>query len=83
MKYISFNENKLTEEERKINNNKFIEQELINQKKYFDNMFEKIDKNIILDENQRKIIITDEDNVMVIAGAGSGKQQQYVQKLII
>ena len=81
MKYISFNENKLTEEERKINNNKFIEQELINQKKYFDNMFEKIDKNIILDENQRKIIITDEDNVMVIAGAGSGKTTTICAKV--
>lgn len=31
------------------------------------------DKNILLDEEQRKVVLSDEDYTLVIAGAGSGK----------
>ncbi len=71
--YISYKEKKITEEQRKIHNKKYIKTELIKEKEYFDNMFKEVDNNIILDENQRKIILTDERYTMVIAGAGSGK----------
>lgn len=40
---------------------------------YFENMFKKIDKNIKLDQNQINIIESESENLMVIAGAGSGK----------
>lgn len=71
--YISYKEKNITEEERKKHNKNFINQKLIEEQEYFDNMFKGIDDNIILDENQRKIILTDEKYQMVIAGAGSGK----------
>ena len=36
-------------------------------------MFKNVDSNIILDEYQRRAIVTDEDYSLVVAGAGSGK----------
>lgn len=36
-------------------------------------MFNDINKNIILDKSQREAIICDEDNLLVLSGAGSGK----------
>lgn len=71
--YISYKEKNITEEQRKKHNEKYIQKKLIEEKKYFDNMFKQVDKNIMLDENQRRIILTDEKYTMVIAGAGSGK----------
>lgn len=38
------------------------------------------DKNILLDEEQRKVVLSDEDYTLVIAGAGSGKPQLLKQK---
>lgn len=73
LKYISYKENNLTELERIKNNQNFINKKLVEEKQYFDNMFTNVDKNILLDEDQRKIVLTDEDYLMVIAGAGSGK----------
>ena len=81
MEYISYKESKLTEQERKQNNEKYIETEKQNQKHYFENMFKNIDENIKLDEEQIKIILTDEDNQMVIAGAGSGKTTTITAKV--
>ena len=40
---------------------------------YFSNMYNKIDKNIKLDEEQIKAILAEEDYSLVIAGAGTGK----------
>lgn len=71
--YISYKEKNIKESERKQHNKNYIKNKLIEEKEYFDNMYKKIDNNIILDENQRKIILTDEKYTMVIAGAGSGK----------
>ena len=73
MKYISYKENNIEEPERIKKNEQFINQKLIEEKNYFDKMFINIDQNILLDNEQRKIILTDEKYLMVIAGAGSGK----------
>lgn len=54
-------------------NRKYVDNKLIKYKSYFDNMFNDIDKNIILDKSQREAIICDEDNLLVLSGAGSGK----------
>lgn len=61
-------------------NNIFINNKLIEYKKYFDDMFNNIDENIKLDIEQRKIILEDEDNTLVIAGAGSGKTTTMAAK---
>jgi DNA helicase-4 len=79
--YISYKEKNITEKERKKNNNNYIKRNLIKEKQYFDNMFKYVDKNIELDENQRRIILTDEKYMMVIAGAGSGKTTTITAKV--
>ena len=57
----------------KKHNRKYVDNKLIKYKSYFDNMFSDINKNIILDKSQREAIICDEDNLLVLSGAGSGK----------
>lgn len=79
--YISYKEKNIIEEQRKKQNEKYIKQKLIEEKKYFDNMFKEIDQNIKLDENQRRIILTDEKYTMVIAGAGAGKTTTITAKV--
>ena len=80
--YISKKENKnLTEEERILNNNNFINKSLIELKEYFDNLYKDIDSNIKLDNEQRIAILTDEDYNMIIAGAGSGKTTTIAGKV--
>ena len=54
-------------------NRKYVDNKLIKYNFYFDNMFNDINKNIILDKSQREAIICDEDNLLVLSGAGSGK----------
>lgn len=57
-------------------NDVFVESELKKQKSYFDNIEGKS-----LDLQQRKSIIIDEDNHIVVAGAGSGKTTTIVGKV--
>lgn len=64
-----------------LHNKNFIERKLIEYKDYFDNMFKSFDSNIILDDEQRRAILTDEDYSLVIAGAGSGKTTTMAAKV--
>lgn len=48
---------------------------------YFENMFQMIDPNIRLDQEQIEAIIVDEDYEMIIAGAGSGKTTTMAAKV--
>lgn len=64
-----------------LHNKNFIDKKLIEYKDYFDNMFKKFDSNIVLDEEQRRAILTDEDYSLVIAGAGSGKTTTMAAKV--
>jgi len=77
MKTISQNGYKIID----IRNKKYIEKHLNKEKEYFDNIFIEVDSNIILDENQRKAILTDEDYSLIIAGAGSGKTTTMAAKV--
>lgn len=62
-------------------NDKFVSQKLEEYREYFDHMFDDIDSNILLDDDQRKAIIIDEDYSLVIAGAGSGKTTTMAAKV--
>jgi len=66
---------------RKKLNDEFINKGLIKYKDYFDNMYKNIDPNVLLDEEQRIAILTDEDYNMIIAGAGSGKTTTITAKI--
>lgn len=57
----------------KKHNRSYVDDKLIKYKDYFDNMFSSVDKNIILDTEQREAIICEEDNLLILSGAGSGK----------
>lgn len=50
-------------------------------KKYLDAILADIDPNITLDENQRDVVLTDEDYCLVIAGAGAGKTTTVAAKV--
>lgn len=64
----------------KTHNRKFLDATLKEKQEYFDNMFKKSDPNIKLDSNQLQAIIADE-NLLVIAGAGSGKTTTMAAKV--
>ena len=50
-------------------------------KDYFKNMFKGIDDNIVLDDEQIKSILSDEDSALIIAGAGTGKTTTMTAKV--
>ena len=54
-------------------NDLFINTHLKLDKDYLDSILHDSDPNIILDNNQREVVLTDEDHILVVAGAGSGK----------
>lgn len=62
-------------------NTQFIEKHLISEKEYFDGILSKVDVNINLDDEQRKVILSDEDYTLVIAGAGAGKTTTVAAKV--
>ena len=62
-------------------NDKFISTTLAREKNYLDNILKDIDPVIMLDEDQRKVILTDEDYCLVIAGAGAGKTTTVAAKV--
>ena len=57
----------------KEHNVNYIERAMNNEREYLDNVLKDIDPNINLDDDQRRAVLTDEDNCLIIAGAGAGK----------
>ncbi|MBR2740257.1 MAG: UvrD-helicase domain-containing protein [Oscillospiraceae bacterium] len=66
--------------ESQIHNTDYLDRKLDQEKEYFDHILEKIDPNIILDEEQRKAVITDDDYCLLVAGAGAGKTTTMAAK---
>lgn len=65
----------------KIHNENYISKKINEDKEYFDHIFDEVDKNICLDENQRKAILIDDDYSVIVAGAGSGKISTIAAKI--
>ena len=62
-------------------NAEYIEKAKIAEKNYLDKILHSIDPSIMLDENQREVVLTDEDYCLVIAGAGAGKTTTVAAKV--
>ena len=89
-KYISYKEYKKYCEENNLKvdtnelenvNRKFVENKLVEYKEYFDNIFGQDEEKILLDDEQRRIILRDDDYCLVNAGAGSGKSTTMAAKV--
>ena len=62
-------------------NESYIQHTLKVEKDYLDNILKDVDSNILLDEEQRRVILNDEDYCLVIAGAGAGKTTTVAAKV--
>lgn len=62
-------------------NEEYIQKHLLSEKDYLDNILKEIDPKILLDEEQRRVILSDEDYSLVIAGAGAGKTTTVAAKV--
>lgn len=58
----------------------FLQLKMTQYKDYFDHMFDSVDTSILLDEEQRRAILTDEDYALITAGSGSGKTTTMAAK---
>lgn len=54
-------------------NEKYIQRHLKEDKGYLDAILQQVDPKIKLDDEQRRVVLSDEDYTLVIAGAGAGK----------
>lgn len=64
-----------------LHNKEYLERHLISDKDYLDNVLKKVDPAIILDDEQRRVVLSDEDYTLVIAGAGAGKTTTVAAKV--
>lgn len=62
-------------------NENFINSKLKSEKKYLDTILKEIDPQIFLDDEQRRVVLTDEDFSLVVAGAGAGKTTTVAAKV--
>lgn len=62
-------------------NSEYINSAMNSEKEYLDNILKDVDPQIVLDEDQRKVVLTDEDYCLVIAGAGAGKTTTVAAKV--
>ena len=62
-------------------NDDYIKFALAENKEYLDNILRDVDPQIKLDDDQRKVVLTDEDYCLVIAGAGAGKTTTVAAKV--
>lgn len=65
----------------KKHNDQFIAAHLKSEKLYLDNILKECDPNISLDNEQRRIVLSNEDHTLVIAGAGAGKTTTVAAKV--
>ena len=62
-------------------NKAYVASHLKSEKEYLDTILKKIDPVINLDDEQRHVVLSDEDYTLVIAGAGAGKTTTVAAKV--
>lgn len=62
-------------------NQTFLKRHLESKKDYLDNILKSVDPVISLDAEQRRVVLSDEDYTLVIAGAGAGKTTTVAAKV--
>ena len=69
--------------ERTVNqhNENYLDSEIEKEKEYLDRILYEVDPQISLDQDQRKVVLCDEDYCLVIAGAGAGKTTTVAAKV--
>lgn len=77
-KFLSFFD---SSEYRDKHNEEFIKKEAKDNKEYLDHILDACDPGIRLDNDQIKVVVEDEDNTLVIAGAGAGKTTTVAAKV--
>jgi DNA helicase-4 len=65
----------------KKHNDAFLVRHLESDKDYLDNILAQVDPAISLDTEQRKVVLSDEDYTLVVAGAGAGKTTTMAAKV--
>lgn len=59
----------------------YIQKAMADEKLYLDTILHEVDPVIMLDDDQRRVVLTDEDYCLVIAGAGAGKTTTVAAKV--
>ncbi len=62
-------------------NEEFVSRKMIEEKDYLDHILDDSDPNIMLDDDQREVVLCDEDYSLVVAGAGAGKTTTIASKV--
>jgi len=62
-------------------NSKYIDSNVDKNKVYFDTMLNCIDADILLDNEQRRAVVADDDYCLIVAGAGAGKTTTMAAKV--
>ena len=62
-------------------NDQYIKEKMIDEAEYLDNILKESDPGIVLDDDQREVVLSDEDYSLVIAGAGAGKTTTVAAKV--
>ncbi len=62
-------------------NDEYIANHLKREKSYLDSILYAVDPKIRLDEEQRKVVLSDDDYTLVVAGAGAGKTTTVAAKV--
>ena len=64
-----------------LQNEQYVKSKMASEKEYLDNILKDSDPNILLDDDQRRVVLTDEDYCLVVAGAGAGKTTTVAAKV--
>ncbi len=62
-------------------NENFLLTTMQREKEYLDTILKDVDPTVMLDDDQRRVVLTDEDYQLVIAGAGAGKTTTVAAKV--